>query len=167
MAPRFSKFDAFWFEAGDEEEDDSHPIVSDTTVVINSTDSDEESMNDEEKQDDDEDEDVLTRTRAPITRFSLLPITDGVDEAPALIKDEEERQTSSMAAGVLHYHFNYNHASIKKLWILAKHGVVPRRLAKCPNPVCSACMYGKVTRGPWRTRSSANQDEALVPLRPG
>jgi hypothetical protein len=168
MAPGFSKFDAFCLAAGVEEEDDSDHIMGDTTVVSNSEDSDEESMTDEERLEEDEDKDVLTHTRDPITGFSLSPDVNEVDEAPAVIEDEEERQTSSTAAEMLHYHNKFNHASFKKLRILAKHGVIPRRLAKCPNPVCSACMYGKVTRRPWRTRSSTNQDEALVvPSRPG
>jgi hypothetical protein len=84
-----------------------------------------------------------------------------------VIEDEEERQTSSTAAEMLHYHYKYNHASFKKLRILAKHGVTPKKLAKFPNPVCSACLYGKATRRPWMARSSANQDEALIPSRPG
>jgi hypothetical protein len=68
---------------------------------------------------------------------------------------------------MLRYHYTFNHASLKKLRILAKHGVIPHRLAKCDSPICSACMYGKATRRPWRTRSLANQDEALVPTKPG
>ena len=36
---------------------------------------------------------------------------------------------------------------------LAQLGIVPKRLAKCRNQVCPACLYGKQRRRPWRTKA--------------
>jgi hypothetical protein len=50
---------------------------------------------------------------------------------------------------------------------MARRGILPRRLASCPIPVCTACMYGKATRRPWKSRSSDNQQDTSPPSRPG
>ena len=50
--------------------------------------------------------------------------------------------------------------------LLARSGVIPRRLAKCPVPVCSACLYGKATRRPWRTKPSNDPSDIYVPTTP-
>jgi hypothetical protein len=36
---------------------------------------------------------------------------------------------------------------------MAKEQLLPARLAKCTNPLCSGCIYGKMTRRPWRTKA--------------
>ena len=51
--------------------------------------------------------------------------------------------------------------------LLARSGVIPRRLAKCPVPVCSACLYGKATRRPWRSKPSNSPTDGYVPSTPG
>ena len=51
--------------------------------------------------------------------------------------------------------------------LLARSGVIPRRLAKCPVPVCSACLYGKATRRPWRTKPSNSPADGYTPTKPG
>jgi hypothetical protein len=50
---------------------------------------------------------------------------------------------------------------------MARRGILQRRLASCPIPVCTACLYGKATRRPWRSRSSDNQQNTSTPTRPG
>jgi hypothetical protein len=39
---------------------------------------------------------------------------------------------------------------------LAKNGEIPRRLANVKEPKCSGCLFGKLTKVPWQTRSKAN-----------
>jgi hypothetical protein len=36
---------------------------------------------------------------------------------------------------------------------MAKRGELPKRLAKCPDPMCTACIYGQMTRKAWRTKA--------------
>jgi hypothetical protein len=39
---------------------------------------------------------------------------------------------------------------------MAKQGYLPARLAKCRVPTCQACVYGKLTRRAWRTKSTTS-----------
>lgn len=50
---------------------------------------------------------------------------------------------------------------------MARRGIIPHRLAKCPVPACTACMYGKAIKRKWRDKNADNQAEAYVPTRPG
>ena len=50
---------------------------------------------------------------------------------------------------------------------MARHGTIPRRLASCAVPVCTACLYGKATRRKWRHKSSGNEAESYTPTSPG
>jgi hypothetical protein len=52
-----------------------------------------------------------------------------------------------------------------RLQSLATEGALPRRLARCNVPICTSCMYGKLTKKPWRTKGDITQirDEATIP----
>ena len=48
---------------------------------------------------------------------------------------------------------------------LAKSGEIPTRFQKVKEPRCAGCLFGKMTKVPWRTRSKANNKvhEATYP----
>ena len=50
---------------------------------------------------------------------------------------------------------------------MAQIGILPKRLAKCPVPTCSACLYAKASKRPCRTKTSRNKDEVLDKPKPG
>jgi hypothetical protein len=50
---------------------------------------------------------------------------------------------------------------------LAQMGVLPKRLANCPIPTCTACLFGKATRRPWRHKSENNSSKSRVINKPG
>jgi hypothetical protein len=52
--------------------------------------------------------------------------------------------------------------SMARLQALALEGVLPKRLAKCNVLLCSSCMYGKLTKRPWRYRSESSHIEESV-----
>lgn len=58
------------------------------------------------------------------------------------------------------------HISFRRLQTMEKIGQLPRGLRDCPIPTCSACIYGKQTRKPWRAKTSKNR-ESKTPLQPG
>jgi hypothetical protein len=66
-----------------------------------------------------------------------------------IITDEEDRQPEDLAL-LLMYHHQYGHISMRKLQEMAKQCTIPKRLASCRVPICSACLYSKATRKPWR-----------------
>jgi hypothetical protein len=71
-------------------------------------------------------------------------------------QNEEEREQSSLSAQLLRLHHRFNHISFHKVMMMAKRGLVDKKLADAPTPVCSACLYGKATWRPWRTKPKAN-----------
>jgi hypothetical protein len=36
---------------------------------------------------------------------------------------------------------------------MAKNGELPKKLANCPDPLCTASIYGRMTKRPWRRRA--------------
>jgi hypothetical protein len=48
-----------------------------------------------------------------------------------------------------------------------KLGIIPKRLASCPVPVCTACLYGKATKTKWRHKTANNVYPPEHPKRPG
>ena len=85
-----------------------------------------------------------------------------------VILDEEDRQPTNDLAQLLAIHHQFGHISMRKLQEMAKKGIIPRRLAKCRVPTCSACLYSKATKRPWRgkPRTRGNDDETQ-PTKPG
>ena len=84
-----------------------------------------------------------------------------------IITDEEDRQTGSDLAELLRLHHQFGHISMRKLQEMARHSIIPKRLAKCRVPTCSACLYSKATRRPWRGKTSKSYQEIQAPIRPG
>jgi hypothetical protein len=80
---------------------------------------------------------------------------------------KKDHQPTSTAAELLRFHHKFVHLSFRKLQLMAKMGTIPKKLAKCQIPTCSACLYAKAIRRKWRSRSSNNQEEAMVITKPG
>ena len=51
--------------------------------------------------------------------------------------------------------------------LMARQGILPHSLSRCPVPVCTACLYGKATKRKWRDKTSDNTAESYVPTKPG
>jgi len=86
-----------------------------------------------------------------------------------VVKGEEDRQATDVAAEFLYYHqkFALNHVSPKKIQVMTKRGMLPRRLANCPVPLCTACLYGKAKKGSWRSKPSDIDEVRLLDPKPG
>ena len=55
-------------------------------------------------------------------------------------------------AELLKLHYKMGHIPFPKLRVMAKQGKIPKALAKCDIPLCSACLYARQTRRPWRNK---------------
>lgn len=86
---------------------------------------------------------------------------------PNVIIDEETRQPEDAMAQLLMTHYQYGHAPMRKLQAMAEQGIIPKRLARCRIPVCSACLYAKATRKPWRGKTRKNEENDEGPTAPG
>jgi len=65
------------------------------------------------------------------------------------------------------HHVQFGHVSFQRLRLMAKAGIIPKRLANCPIPVCSACCYAKAIRRQWRSKTAENKGEVEKPTKPG
>ena len=60
-------------------------------------------------------------------------------------------------------HQRLNHISFEKIRELARQGALPKAYAKCDIPVCTSCMYSKMTRRPWRNKRRHDRAPATTP----
>lgn len=182
-APGISNYLAFKAEAGLEREDYCNPICFDSNIISD----DEEEGTDEGSTDSDpmgsdpegatsegaipriltdsdpmgsDPEGAIPQTPQQV-EFDLNGIPNK-NSTPVVIEiDEETKQPTVPSAELLMMHQKYNHAPMRKLQELARQGILPMRLSKCPTPVCTACLYGKATKRPWRTKLSNNKSDSL------
>jgi hypothetical protein len=90
---------------------------------------------------------------------------------PQVIPDNRQGQNQNEpqdndSLELLKVHQKMNHTSFSKLQEMARQGTIPRRLAKCRIPLCTACVYSKQTRKPWRNKPAKAQLEKAN-LNPG
>ena len=88
------------------------------------------------------------------------------DEDTSVIIDEEDRQKSTPEAELLMAHHCFQHISFSKLQEMARQGILPKKLAHCKIPSCSACLYGKATKRAWRSKLGKQTTEKKT-LKPG
>eukprot|EP00957_Ditylum_brightwellii_P136829 10434177-Ditylum_brightwellii.AAC.1 len=72
-------------------------------------------------------------------------------------KDDNSAIAASDYGRLLRWHYYLGHISFLKLKKLALSNFIPKRLAKVHNPKCTYCIYGAMTKQPWRTRSTLNK----------
>jgi hypothetical protein len=129
LAPGYSKFQAFCAEAGiNDQLDDTLPMC------VHSTESVEEEVPEPE----------LRREPVEAT-FDL----DGPPNGTTYTSEIDQSTPSDASAEFLRYHQRYAHIAPTKIKAMARRGILPARLATCPIPVCTACLYGKATKKPW------------------
>jgi hypothetical protein len=150
-APSYKAFHTFCTRC-EVEVDEDNPIVGYTTHLI-PDDNDEDSEQVQAPEAPDAKEKGVDWSQSPITPVSFdLNATEGTD-APAIIEDEEDTSVRvNPASEFLRWHHKLNHMSAAKMQAMARQGLLPKKLAKCPVPTCTSCLYGRATRRPWRTK---------------
>lgn len=89
-------------------------------------------------------------------------------QGPHIVEEEEEDKIpDNHVAELLRYHQRFDHLPMAKLQEMARQNVIPRRLAKCALPTCSACLFSKAEKRPWRQKSVKNKQPPSKPTRPG
>jgi hypothetical protein len=53
-------------------------------------------------------------------------------------------------AELMRWHYPLGHLSLSMPKQLALNGKIPRRLAKVKPPACAGCLFGTMTKVPWR-----------------
>jgi hypothetical protein len=99
-----------------------------------------------------------------ITRMQALTF----NPSPPL-EEEEEYQLAAAddQAELMHWHYRLGHLLFAKLKLLAKNGEIPRCLAKVPAPKCAGCLFGAMTKLPWRGKELRSSHRVFVATKPG
>ena len=94
----------------------------------------------------------VVRQLPVVTDFDLQGYHDGAT-APATVDDKEDH-APDLQSKLLCWHHKFRHIYFSKLRRIAAHGDIPKRLADCKIPMCTACLFGKATKRRWRTRAA-------------
>ena len=88
---------------------------------------------------------------------------------PTNVIEEEENQLAArdIQAELLRWHHRLGHLSFQKLKLLALLRVIPSNLATAHPPKCAGCIYGALTKRPWRTKSLKDSSKLFTATKPG
>ena len=171
LAPGYEGFNSFCVDlgvnegAGNDILYEANPIEVNETHLIPDDEEEPEVRQDPESIPEDDGEAIKFRTEKADTQreFQLggPRSSDPQTKAPVVVTDEEDRPGEiTPTSELLQYHYKFQHISFQKLQIMAREGVIPKRLAKCNVPLCTACSYAKATKRPWRSKTTNKQKEA-------
>jgi hypothetical protein len=96
----------------------------------------------------------------PLT-FSPTP---SLDQSQLL---EASTQANDDQAELIRWHYRLGHLPFVQLKQLAKNGEIPTKLAKTTPPRCAGCLFGAMTKVPWRTKGSESGKQVFKATRPG
>ena len=88
------------------------------------------------------------------------------EDTPPIVEDEEVTFRDEQQE-LLHWHHRLGHMPFSRLQEAAEVGIIPRRLRKVKPPKCTACLYAKATKKPWRTRAPPTEMEVPPVNSPG
>jgi Reverse transcriptase (RNA-dependent DNA polymerase)/GAG-pre-integrase domain len=100
----------------------------------------------------------------------LMDITDNMFKNSAVnleALDETYIDDSKPEDLLLLMHYRFGHIPMKRLQRLAEKGVIPSKLARCSIPICQSCIYGKMTRRPWKTKKDSDRPTPKTASAPG
>jgi len=166
-APGYTRYHAFCAKIGQDDTDNEgyDPDLAYDTKIVSDDEANESSESEEDNSDDDS---RVPRSIPLVTDFKI----DGPEEAseppPTVIEDEEDTDPQDSSAELLRWHHRFGHISFKKLQMLAKMQILPKKLSTCKVPLCTSCLFGKATRRPWRSKTSkSDKSRRRTITRPG
>jgi hypothetical protein len=85
---------------------------------------------------------------------------------------EEEDEHTTLAASnnqaeLMRWHYRLRHLPFSKLKQLAINGKIPKKLAKVAPPKCAGCLFGVMTKIPWRGKETKSSHKVFVATKPG
>ncbi len=89
------------------------------------------------------------------------------DPTPQLEDDEQHQHVATDdQAELMRWHHRLGHLSFPKLKKFASNGEIPKRLAKVKPPVCAGCLFGAMTKVPWRGKEGESDHKVFVATKP-
>jgi hypothetical protein len=70
-------------------------------------------------------------------------------------------------AELMRWHCCLGHLTFSRLKQLAINGKIPKKLAKVAPPKCAGCLFGAMTKIPWRGKETKSSHEVFVATKLG
>jgi hypothetical protein len=67
----------------------------------------------------------------------------------------------------MQWHYRLGHLPFSRLKQLAINGKIPKKLAKVAPPKCAGCLFGAMTKIPWRSKETKAYHKVFVATKPG
>jgi hypothetical protein len=67
----------------------------------------------------------------------------------------------------MRWHYCLGHLTFPKLKQLALNGEIPKKLAKVTPPKCTGCIFGAMTKIPWRGKETKASHKVFTATKPG
>jgi hypothetical protein len=96
--------------------------------------------------------------RGPLTFDPSPPTEEGEDVHLAAADNQAE---------LMRWHYLLGHLTFAKLKQLALNGEIPKKLAKITPPKCAGCLFGTMTKIPWRGKKTKASHEVFIATKPG
>jgi hypothetical protein len=96
--------------------------------------------------------------RGPLTFNPSSPMEEGGDVHLAAADDQAE---------LMQWHYRLGHLTFAKLKQLALNGKIPKKLATVTPPKCAGCLFGAMTKIPWRGKETKASHEVFITTKPG
>jgi hypothetical protein len=96
--------------------------------------------------------------RGPLTFDPSPPTKEGEDVHLAAADNQAE---------LMRWHYRLGHLTFAKLKQLALNGEIPKKLAKIKPPKCAGCLFGMMTKIPWRGKETKASHEVFIATKPG
>ena len=89
------------------------------------------------------------------------------DPSPPLEEDEHiDYSAADDASELMRWHYRLGHLTFAKLKQLATNGEIPKRVVKVKTPKCAGCIYGAMTKVPWKGKGQQTH-QIFVATKPG
>jgi len=96
--------------------------------------------------------------RGPLT-FDPNPPEAEEEDFPLSAADDQ--------AELMHWHYCLGHLTFAKLKQLALHGEIPKKLALLNPPKCAGCLFGAMTKIPWRGKEPKSSHKVFTATKLG
>jgi hypothetical protein len=108
-----------------------------------------EDVREDDKEVREDDETIQMANSAPDMTICQGPLT--FDPSPPLAKDKDvPLAAADNQAERMRWHYCLGHLHFPKLKLLTINGEIPKKLAKVTTPKCAGCLFGAMTKLPWR-----------------
>jgi hypothetical protein len=89
--------------------------------------------------------------------FREKPVTIEFGDENEDMEPDADPSFKDPTSELLYLHYKLGHLPFEKIKQMSRVGLMLKKFLKCRVPQCAACMYGKATKRPWRTKTSVNQ----------